>query len=260
MDDFEGDAWIRRVEIRADRGRAHRLGIVCIAAARGFLRTIARGFGRSRAASAEPTWVPTAPERFRPTGSGAVRSALLMSRRWFHGAKWTGAFFALGLCAALVAPRSPRFALGAAMLVPLSIVNARRISGEAGTRAFESTTAAFWRPSPLLFTALTLALLTAIPVVPVLLQAPAVPSRSVAGRDPGGCIVADMDVRGDRTPGPRDLGLRAGLVRRVVHRRFCILIKREEVYAFRSSRRVRPLLLDEVDVPKTRKNRLGLRH
>jgi hypothetical protein len=147
--------------------------VVCLATARGFLRTITRGFGRSRAASAEPTWVPTAPERFRPTGSGAVRSALLVSRRWFHGAKWTGAFFALGLCAALVAPRSPRFALGPARLVPLSIGTARRISGEAGTRAFESTTAAFWRPSPLLFTALTLALLTAIPVVPVLLQAPA---------------------------------------------------------------------------------------
>jgi hypothetical protein len=146
--------------------------IVCMTAARGLLQTLSRGYGSSRAASAEPTWVPTAPARFRPTRSGAVRSALLMSRRWFHGAKWTGAFFAVGLCAAVIAPRSPRLALGAAMLVPLSIVNARRISGEAGTRAFESTTAAFWRPSPLLFTALTLALLTAIPVVPVLLQAP----------------------------------------------------------------------------------------
>ena len=145
---------------------------VCIVAARGFMQTLSRGFGGSRAASAEPTFVPTAPARFRPTGSGAVRSALIVSRRWFHGAKWTVAFFAVALCAAVVAPRSPRLALGAALLVPLSIVNARRISSEACTRACESATAAFWRPSPLVFTALTLAVLTAIPVVPVLVQAP----------------------------------------------------------------------------------------
>jgi hypothetical protein len=143
-------------------------GLVCLIARMGLMHAITRA-GATSAASAAPAIPAVYLPRLRPTGVGSLPAGWMVARRWFRGTKLIGALFVTSLVIALAAP-STRAAIGAAFLLPLAIVNSRRISGAREVRLFERGTAAFWRPSPLLFTSLILAVVTAVPLIPALGQ------------------------------------------------------------------------------------------
>ena len=154
--------------------------LVCMAAGPGMKAALSRAPERSPGGGAAPVQPRADLPRMRPARMGLLSTAPVLWQHWFLRANWTRLSFAAGLLISLAAPRSTRLTLGVALLIPLSVFNMRRISGERRLRELERSTAALWRPSPLLFTALVLAAVTAIPVLPAFAQLPAARSVHVA--------------------------------------------------------------------------------
>jgi hypothetical protein len=92
-----------------------------------------------------------------------------VARRWLKGSNVVAVLFLASVTTGMLSSSS-RLSLGVALLIPLAIVNARRISGSLEVRMFEQSTGGLRWPSPLLFTALLLTVLTTVPVIPVLAQ------------------------------------------------------------------------------------------
>jgi hypothetical protein len=115
--------------------------------------------------------------RWKPVQPGVAGAAFALARRWLIRARWTWALIGCSLMASVALANSPRVALAAALLIPLTIANASRIRGETSVRNVELSISSLWRPSPSLFTAFVLMALTAIPAAPVHLALP--PLRSL---------------------------------------------------------------------------------
>ncbi len=154
---------------------------VCVAMRPGLLRALSRvpassGGGPAGAVnSTEPL------PRLRVSSVGLLRSAWIVMRRWVKGNRVVVLLFTAALGFGM-SPAPERAALGLALLIPLAIVNARRISGSSEVRLFERSNAALWRPTPLVFAALLLSAITAAAALPAVahLQAARVAHLAIA--------------------------------------------------------------------------------
>ena len=135
----------------------------------GMLRSIGRAAAWPDSGSAVAAVAADGLPRVRPSAVGPVRAGWLVARRWMKGSKLLAALFAASVVIGILSS-SARLSLGVALLIPLAIVNARRISGSLEVRLFERANGALRRPSPLVFTALLLAVVTTVPAIPVLVQ------------------------------------------------------------------------------------------
>jgi hypothetical protein len=145
--------------------------VVCIgvwlATRRSLLQSIGRVAAYAEAGSATVAIAAPALPRVRPSNARPVLAGWIVTRRWLKGSKLVALLFAASVTIGMVSA-SVRLALGVALLIPLAIVNARRLSGSLEIRLFERSNTALWRPSPLVFSSLLLVALTALPVIPAL--------------------------------------------------------------------------------------------
>jgi hypothetical protein len=136
---------------------------------RSLLKSIGRAAAWTEGGSAAVAIATPELPRIRPSNAGPVRTGWIVARRWLKGSKLVALLFAASVTIGMVSA-SVRLAVGVALLIPLAIVNARRISGSLEVRLFERSNTALWRPSPLVFSSLLLVVLTALPVIPALAQ------------------------------------------------------------------------------------------
>ncbi len=135
----------------------------------GMLRSIARAATWPDSGSAVAAVVADDLPRVRPSTAGPALAGWLVTRRWLKGSNVVAILFAASVTIGIFTS-SARLSLGIALLIPLAIVNARRISGSLEVRLFERSNGALRWPSPLVFTALLLAVMTTVPAIPVLAQ------------------------------------------------------------------------------------------
>jgi ABC-2 family transporter protein len=140
---------------------------VCFVTRAGMLRSIGRAPAWPESGSASAAIAIAELPRIRPSAAGPVLAARTVARRWLKGSNVVAIVFAAAVTVGILSP-SVRLVLGVALLIPLAIVNERRISGSLEIRLFERSNTALWWPSPLVFTSLLLAVLTAVPAIPVL--------------------------------------------------------------------------------------------
>ena len=144
---------------------------VCLAMRPGMLRALSRLAASSGTAPAGAVNSAAPLPRLRSSSAGPLLSAWIVAQRWIKGNKVVVLLFAAAIGFGIPAG-SVRVALALAFLIPLAIVNARRISGSSEVRLFERSTAALWRPAPLVFAALLLSAITAGAVFPALTHLP----------------------------------------------------------------------------------------
>ncbi len=138
----------------------------------GFLRSLSMSIQPNARAATESVTPARDLPRVRPRQSTALAAAWIIAQRLLARGGWVRTLFLVALAGALIAPRSPRVSLTIALLLPLAIANARRISGEGHWRQFELSNAGMWRPSPLIFTSVVLGTVTLIPILPSLVTMP----------------------------------------------------------------------------------------
>lgn len=146
--------------------------VACVVVRPGMLNALTRRSVHGSAAAMIAARPHSSLLRIQPAPIGMYKAAFLLLGRWLMRAKWIWAVIASALAIGIASPDSPRVALGLALMIPLLIVNSRRLGGEAAVRCFEGTIPALCRPSPLLFTASVLALVTVVPAAPLLAQLP----------------------------------------------------------------------------------------
>lgn len=137
-----------------------------------FLEQLSPAVQRTDSGASDPVATVVDLPRIRPRPAGALPVSFVIGQRWFQPGSWIRVIFAATLASAILAPRVPRVSLSLALLVPLAIANAGRLSGESYLRQLELSTASLWRPSPLLFTSFVLTAASVIPVLPSLAALP----------------------------------------------------------------------------------------
>lgn len=151
-------------------------GVMPVLALPGFLKALSPRPRRTAGGATTSAMAAIDLPRIRPSSSGLLSAALVIGQHWFKRGHWIRVLSAAALAGAILTPRSPRMSLSLALLVPLAIANARRISGDSYLRQFDLSTASLWKPSPMVFTSLVLVAAAVIPVVPLLVQLPLVRS------------------------------------------------------------------------------------
>jgi hypothetical protein len=135
----------------------------------GMLQSIGRSLAWPDSGSAVAAVEVAGLPRVRPSTVGPMLAGWLVARRWLNGSHVVATLFVASVTIGILAS-SVRLSLGVALLIPLAIVNSRRISGSLEVRLFERSNSALRWPSPLVFTALLLAVVTTVPAIPVLSQ------------------------------------------------------------------------------------------
>ena len=142
----------------------------------GFLQQLSKPAQHTEGGASEPATAVVDLPRIRPRRAGALPVFFSIGQRCFQRGRWVRVVFAAALASAILVSRVPRVPLSMALLVPLAIANAGRLSGESHLRQFELATASMWMPSPLLFTSLVLTAAGVIPALPTLGMLPMVRS------------------------------------------------------------------------------------